>query len=350
MVSKSKAAAAIMTTTTTAALTQQQFVVRSLFLRALSFVYAVAFLVAWRQNKALIGDHGITPARNVLDTAQARGRLKREYRQQQWKRMRSSSTTDGKRGVFGPVVKRWKGLGLAIQQRPWFQHWRERLWDRSDEADRPVTTLFWLARNRRNGLDKWLDTTALTGLVLSLWVLVRGAANVPVMVALWLCQRSIMAVGGEFYGYGWEPQLAELGFHAIFLVPLWKQQANIPVPAIVSWAIRWYLFRIMMGAGLIKIRGNPQWRKDLSAMDHFYETQPVPNPLSKHFHWSPPSFHKFEVLTNHFVELVAPWLLLMPFPTWRRVGGLVQIAFQSVLITSGNFRYGKSPLVCLIYF
>lgn len=76
-------------------------------------------------------------------------------------------------------------------------------------------------------------------------------------------------------------------------------------------------------------------------MNYFYETQPVPNPLTRYFHWMPVWWHKSEVLLNHFVELVAPWLLIIPgLPVpLRRAGGLLQLGFQSVLIMSGNLSF-----------
>ena len=64
--------------------------------------------------------------------------------------------------------------------------------------------------------------------------------------------------------------------------------------------------RIMLGAGLIKIRGDECWR-DLTCMNYFYETQPNPNPLAYYAHQAPQFWHKFETLGNHIVELVAPW-------------------------------------------
>ena len=39
---------------------------RILFLRYLSFIYLVAFVISYNQNKELIGDNGLTPARNFL--------------------------------------------------------------------------------------------------------------------------------------------------------------------------------------------------------------------------------------------------------------------------------------------
>jgi hypothetical protein len=42
----------------------------------------------------------------------------------------------------------------------------------------------------------------------------------------------------------------------------------------------------MIGAGMIKIRGDQCWR-DLTCMNYHYQTQPVPNPFSIYFHNTP---------------------------------------------------------------
>ena len=39
---------------------------RILFLRYLGFIYFIAFLISYNQNKELIGNNGLTPARNYL--------------------------------------------------------------------------------------------------------------------------------------------------------------------------------------------------------------------------------------------------------------------------------------------
>ncbi|XP_059835740.1 lipase maturation factor 1 isoform X3 [Hypanus sabinus] len=93
----------------------------------------------------------------------------------------------------------------------------------------------------------------------------------------------------------------------------------------------------MLGAGLIKIRGDRCW-KDLTCMNYHYETQPVPNPIAYYMHRSPWWFHSFEVLVNHFIELIVPFFLLLG----RRmciVHGILQIFFQVLLIISGNLSF-----------
>ncbi len=69
-----------------------------------------------------------------------------------------------------------------------------------------------------------------------------------------------------------------------------------------------------------------------------YETQPIPNPLSRLLHFLPPWFHKMECLWNHLVELVAPWFAFGPFAA-RRVAGFLFLAFQLLLILSGNLSF-----------
>ncbi|XP_032087092.1 lipase maturation factor 1 isoform X2 [Thamnophis elegans] len=140
--------------------------------------------------------------------------------------------------------------------------------------------------------------------------------------------------------YCWESQLLETGFLAIFLCPLWtfsRVAKDTPPSFIVIWAYRWLIFRIMLGAGMIKIRGDRCW-KDLTCMNYHYETQPVPNPVAYFMHRSPWWFHAFETIFNHFIELVVPFFVFLG----RRMcmaHGVLQILFQMLLIVSGNLSF-----------
>jgi hypothetical protein len=149
---------------------------------------------------------------------------------------------------------------------------------------------------------------------------------------LWLLYLSFVNVGQTFYGFGWETLLLETGFLAIFV------GSRRTEPSIVLiWLLRWLLFRLMFGAGLIKVRGDPCWR-DLSCLDYYFETQPIPNPLSWYFHWLPAPVHHAGVALNHFAELVVPFGFFAPAPV-SAVAGLVTIAFQLMLIVSGNLSW-----------
>ncbi|KAI4898391.1 hypothetical protein NFI96_033773 [Prochilodus magdalenae] len=258
---------------------------RIVLLRSLSFIYFVAFAVAYNQNSALIGQRGLMPCREYLRSV--------------------------KRYVGGKIG------GAALAYTPsllWFMDWED--------------------------MDANLNGIALAGLVLSGFVLLSGRANMVIMAALWILYHSVVSVGQLWYSFGWESQLLETGFLGIFLCPLWSLE-QIPrrsPPSLISiWTFRWLIVRIMLGAGLIKIRGDRCWR-DLTCMDYHYETQPVPNPISYYLHRSPWWFHRFETLSNHFVELIAPFFTFMG----RRLcmtNGALQILFQVALIVSGNLSF-----------
>ena len=105
----------------------------------------------------------------------------------------------------------------------------------------------------------------------------------------------------------------------------------------IIWLFRWLAFRIYLGAGLMKIRGDECWTK-LTCMDFHYETQPIPNPLSRWLHFLPQWWHKLEVLWNHFVELIVPWFVWIP-GLITMIAGVLMISFQLLLIISGNLSF-----------
>ena len=93
----------------------------------------------------------------------------------------------------------------------------------------------------------------------------------------------------------------------------------------------------MIGAGLIKLRGDPCWR-DLTCLYYHYETQPIPNPISRYLHFAPHWFHQIETAWNHFIELIVPWFSFGPRHA-RHVAGVLLVSFQIILIISGNLSF-----------
>jgi hypothetical protein len=251
---------------------------RFVLLRLLGFVYAFAFLAAARQILPLIGSDGLLPVGNYLDSI-------RQY---------LGSTALG----FGRLPSLF-----------WFDH--------SDAA---------------------LLAVAWSGFGLSCLVF-AGFANAIVLAVLWVLYMSIVHAGQDWYGYGWEIQLLETGFLAIFLCPLLDPRPfpRRAPPVTIVWLFRWLAFRIMLGSGLIKIRGDSAWR-DLTALYYHFETQPIPNALSRWFHFLPRVFLKAGVVFNHVAELVAPWFVFWP-RTARRVAGALIIVFQLTLVAGGNLSF-----------
>ncbi|MFJ9155184.1 lipase maturation factor family protein [Streptomyces griseoviridis] len=148
----------------------------------------------------------------------------------------------------------------------------------------------------------------------------------------WALYLSIVNVGQTWYAFGWESLLLEVGFLAVFL----GNDAVAP-PVVVLFLLRWVLFRVEFGAGLIKLRGDACWRR-LTCLYHHHETQPMPGPLSWFFHRLPRPLHRVEAAANHVTQLVVPFLLFTPQPV-ATVAACLMIATQLWLILSGNFSW-----------
>jgi hypothetical protein len=118
---------------------------RTIVLRALGFVYLVAFLTFALQWRGLLGSTGLTPVETYL--MEERGAL--------------------------PV------------------------WD----AFRQMPTVFWL-----DASDAALFVVGWSGVLLSFTVLV-GFGNAPILWLLWALYLSIVHVGQTWYSFGWEMQL-----------------------------------------------------------------------------------------------------------------------------------------------
>ena len=186
--------------------------------------------------------------------------------------------------------------------------------------------------------DRLLVGVAWTGIALAIAALLGLLDLVPTPVAmlawlaLWALYLSIVNVGQTFYAFGWESLLCETGFLAVFL-----GNAQVAPPITIVFLIRWLLFRVEFGAGLIKLRGDECWR-DLTCLYYHHETQPMPNPLSWYFHHLAKGLHRFEVLGNHFAQIVAPVFLFAPQPL-AAIAGLIVLATQGWLVLSGNFAW-----------
>jgi lipase maturation factor len=247
---------------------------RWLILRLLAFVYVFAFLGILVQGLPLLGSHGLTPAQQYVD---------------------------------------------------WLHRNHETFWD--------TPSLFML-----DASDTAIIAWAIVGLVISAAVL-AGYANLPMLLVLWFIYGSYERVGQLWWAFGWEIQLLETTLLAAFLVhPYDPRPLRAPSPPNTAIVLmRWLVFRIMLGAGLIKWRGDACWR-ELTCLDAHFETQPIPNPLSAVFHQLPHPVLAGGVVFNHIVELVLPWFAFGP-RIMRLVAACGMASFQIVLILSGNLAF-----------
>ncbi|MFJ4165528.1 lipase maturation factor family protein [Microbacterium sp. NPDC089698] len=266
---------------------------REVLQRGIAALYLVAFVSTLNQFRALLGEHGLLPAPELLAWAGSSSRARRLLRPTLFLRVRYTDRRLAALCIAGIVVSAALVAGLPQLAPPW--------------------------------------------------------VPMACFLLLWLGYMSISSIGQAFYGFGWEMLLLEAGFLAAFL-----GSASQPPPTLIIVLFWWLLIRLEFGAGMIKIRGGREWQ-DLTALMYHHETQPMPGPLSRQAHLLPRWFHRLEVIGNHIAQLGAPWLLLAPIlglwipgaapgsATWPAIvgaaGAAVVIATQLWLVLTGNFAW-----------
>src|SRR5690625_4660353 len=186
--------------------------------------------------------------------------------------------------------------------------------------------------------DRLLRIFCLIGMLLGIAVVIGlpqqgpGWTTIPVFLAMWALYLSIHSLGRIFYGFGWESMLLETGFIVGFL-----GSPEVATPLLILLFLRWILLRLEFGAGMIKMRGDPSWR-DLTAMDHHHQTQPMPGPLSRWAHRKPRWWHRSETLGSHIVQLGVIWAIFLPQPIASFAACLI-IASQLALVVTGNYAW-----------
>jgi hypothetical protein len=265
--------------------------VRWVFLRLLGVVYLIAFLSLGSQLDGLVGSRGILPARETM----------REARQQ-----------------FDE-----QGVGA-----------RRYL---------VLPTLAWVSSS-----DGFLRGLWVGGAVLAV-ALIVGVAPVPVLALLWLAYLSLTVIGQDFLSFQWDVLLLEAGFLAILFAPvgLFPARSGEAQPSlIVLWLLRWLLFRLTLGSGLVKLAsGDPTWRH-LTALEYHYETQPLPTWIGYYAAHLPAWFQRFSCAAMFGIELGLPLLIFAP--RRLRMAACAGMVFLQVLIAAtGNYCFFNLLTVAL---
>lgn len=247
------------------------------FVRALGLVYFFAFLTLGWQIHGLVGPEGVFPFAPYLAAAKAQ---------------------------LG---------GSAWQQLP--------------------TLLFF------SSSDDALDVLWLLGAAAGLLVLF-GRLVAPALAFAWLAYLSLVVVGRDFLAFQWDNLLLEAGLIAIFLLPpklhlRFAEGSPLKVPLFM---LRFLLFRLMFGSGLVKLlSGDLSWRS-LTALEVHYETQPLPTSLGWWAHQMPPALHQASAAGVFLVELAIPWLIFAPAKL-RRLAFWPLAVFQLLIAATGNYGF-----------
>ena len=201
---------------------------------------------------------------------------------------------------------------------------------RESGAQREVPTVLWLSSS-----DAAIRAVWIVGALSAVVVIACGVggqrrnlltrAALLVCLILWL---SICTAGQDFLSFQWDILLLEAGFLALF-----ANQSRIRV-----WLFRWLIFRLMFFSGVVKLlSGDPAWR-NLTAMHYHYETQPLPTPLAWFMNQLPLGAQKASTAFTFVAELLVPLLFFAPRPV-RRIAAWITIAFQLLILTTGNYTF-----------
>ncbi len=170
-------------------------------------------------------------------------------------------------------------------------------------------TLLWLGSG-----DGALTALIIAGLAASTLVTLNiwPRASVALSTLLFLSCVSALQV---FSSYQSDGMLMEAGFVSIFLAPRGLRPglgATDPPARAAVFMLLWEWFRIYFGSGVVKLAsGDVQWRT-LTAMDHYYENNPLPTWIGWYAQQLPHAIHAAVTLGILVLELVIPWMLFLP--------------------------------------
>jgi hypothetical protein len=252
------------------------FITRRVFMTMLGAIFAIAFASLGVQITGLIGSEGILPAQPFLDNIAE---------------------------TYGP------------------------------ERYRLLPTVGWL-----NASDDALTKYCIIGFICALLAM-SGVLVRVMLLTCWALYLSLFHLGRDFLSFQWDILLLEIAFLAVFLAPgrLFPRMAEEDrVPMVPLWLLRWLLFRLMFASGNVKL-GDETWR-ELNALHVHYETQPLPSTLAWYVHQLPTGFQSFSVVSMFAIELIIPFLIFLP-RTYRAIGCAIMIAFQILIILTGNYCF-----------
>lgn len=259
---------------------------RRWFLRALGFVYLIAFVSLWVQIDGLIGSNGITPVKDFLPAA---------------------------REQLGPHY--WSVL----------------------------PTLCWF-----NPSDPFLHFLCGSGVVLSI-LLIAGIAPALSLLCLFLSYLSLTIAGQTFLSFQWDILLLETGFLSIFLAPwqLWSSRGREPpVSGVALFLLKFLLFKLMLMSGVVKLTsGDDSWW-NLTALDYHYWSQPLPTVFGWWADQGPEWFKKFSVAFCLVVEIIVPFFIWAP-RRLRLAACALLVFLQIVIAVTGNYCFFNLVTVAL---
>jgi len=199
-----------------------------------------------------------------------------------------------------------------------------------------LPTLFWF-----NASDTALLGSTLLGGLAAL-LIIAGRWTRAALVCAFVLYLSLFHACHPFLNFQWDTLLLESGFLAIFLTPRSR---------VVILLFRWLLFRLRFMSGLSKLSsGDPAW-SGLTALDTYFEVQPLPNPVAWYMHQLPEWLLRFGTGATLFIELVVPFMMFLP-RRWRFAAAWITIFWQVLIILTSNHNWINflTIVLCLFLF
>jgi hypothetical protein len=153
---------------------------------------------------------------------------------------------------------------------------------------------------------------------------------------------SLYHANREFLNFQWDGLLLEAGFLAIFLTP--RSRA-------VVLLFRWLLFRLRFMSGISKLSMNdPTW-SGFTALNTYFEVQPLPTPLAWYAHQLPEWLLRFGTGATLVVEILVPFMMFLP-RNWRFAAAWITILWQVLIILTSNHNWINflTIILCLFLF
>jgi len=270
-------------------------------LRGVAACYLVAFVSLWVQAPGLIGRNGLVPAGATL-----------------LRYVDHAATPDVLDATFWEQVTR---LPRA-----------------------PTLLLFagWLGLT----LDEGIAVLCAAGCLVSLAMLaVRRPGPLGFLVAYTL-YLSLYTAGGVWLSFQWDILLLEAGVAAAVAAPAFVDDAKsrsggggggMVGPG--KWLLRFAAFKLLLMAGAVKLQsGCPTWSA-LTATEVHFASQCLPGPGAWLATQAPPLLHQAAVAATLWLELPAPFLLLVPIDMVARVGVALQVVLQVAIMATGNYNF-----------
>ena len=197
-------------------------------------------------------------------------------------------------------------------------------------------TLFWL-----NASDSALTGATIAGCIAAILIMLQRWSR-PALIAAFILYLSLYQACQPFLNFQWDGLLLETGFLAIFLTP----QSRV-----VILLFRWLLFKLRFMSGLAKLAsGDTAW-SGFTALNTYFETQPLPNPLAWYVHQLPEWLLRFGTVATLVIEILVPLMMFLP-RRWRFTAAWLTILWQVLIILTSNHNWINflTIILCLFLF